>query len=172
MADSLRAPGADPVNCRRCGKPLARRSIGFGCAACGGLFIGGDEWDGIVAKIRAGDRVDVATIVPPPPGSPQPDRLKPVSCASCGGPMDRLPFGARSGIVVDVCAKHGIWLDGGELVGVLEFVRRLWANNGRILTPEEQRDAIAERDLLLVKIEDDRREAERLAMERSEDDGD
>jgi Zn-finger nucleic acid-binding protein len=37
--------------------------------------------------------------------------------------MTRVNFGARSGIVVDVCYEHGTWFDRGELQAALEFVR-------------------------------------------------
>jgi Zn-finger nucleic acid-binding protein len=37
--------------------------------------------------------------------------------------MNRMNFGIRSGIVLDVCRAHGTWFDGGELGAVLDFVR-------------------------------------------------
>ncbi len=36
--------------------------------------------------------------------------------------MNRKNFGASSGVIVDVCAKHGTWFDAGELPRVLAFV--------------------------------------------------
>jgi Zn-finger nucleic acid-binding protein len=36
--------------------------------------------------------------------------------------MNRQNFAHSSGIVLDVCAKHGVWLDRGELERVLGFV--------------------------------------------------
>ena len=77
--------------------------------------------------------------------------------------MERVPFAARSAINVDICPRHGIWLDSGELVGVFEFVRRLWKDNGgHILSVDEKRDAAVARELLKFQIEDDaRKEAER-----------
>jgi Zn-finger nucleic acid-binding protein len=36
--------------------------------------------------------------------------------------MNRKNFGGMSGVVVDVCKKHGTWFDEGELPRVLEFV--------------------------------------------------
>jgi hypothetical protein len=38
--------------------------------------------------------------------------------------MNRKNFGGTSGIIVDVCAKHGTFFDTGELPRVLAFVRR------------------------------------------------
>lgn len=36
--------------------------------------------------------------------------------------MNRVNFGRRSGVIVDVCRAHGTWFDAGELVAALEFV--------------------------------------------------
>jgi len=37
--------------------------------------------------------------------------------------MNRRNFGKLSGVIVDVCSKHGIWFDLGELPRVMAFVR-------------------------------------------------
>jgi len=35
--------------------------------------------------------------------------------------MARRSFGHRSGVVVDRCQEHGVWLDNGELIHLLEW---------------------------------------------------
>jgi len=47
-----------------------------------------------------------------------------VPCPRCQRLMNRKNFAQGSGIVLDVCAKHGIWLDRGELVRLLGFVEK------------------------------------------------
>lgn len=44
-------------------------------------------------------------------------------CVVCQQMMNRKNFGTVSGVIVDVCAKHGTWFDAGELPQVLEFVK-------------------------------------------------
>ena len=44
-----------------------------------------------------------------------------VTCACCGGQMERGRFAASSGVVVDVCPRHGVWLDQGELAHVAAY---------------------------------------------------
>ncbi|MCR9159176.1 MAG: zf-TFIIB domain-containing protein [Nannocystaceae bacterium] len=44
-------------------------------------------------------------------------------CPLCKQSMLRRNFGSISGIVVDVCAKHGTFFDYGELPEVVDFVR-------------------------------------------------
>ncbi|MBN1600957.1 MAG: zf-TFIIB domain-containing protein [Chitinispirillaceae bacterium] len=43
-----------------------------------------------------------------------------IQCPVCKGLMNRVNFGARSGVVIDKCI-HGIWLDNGELRKLLEW---------------------------------------------------
>jgi Zn-finger nucleic acid-binding protein len=52
--------------------------------------------------------------------------LRYIPCLVCGELMCRRQYrhhGAFSGIVVDLCRTHGIWLDQGELPKILDFVR-------------------------------------------------
>ena len=35
--------------------------------------------------------------------------------------MNRVNFGHRSGVVVDRCKAHGIWLDNGEITHLMEW---------------------------------------------------
>lgn len=44
-------------------------------------------------------------------------------CVVCQQMMNRKNFGTVSGVIVDVCAKHGTWFDAGELPQVFEFVK-------------------------------------------------
>lgn len=45
-----------------------------------------------------------------------------VACPRCGELMARRNFGRTSGILVDTCKKHGIWLDRGELRRVVDYL--------------------------------------------------
>jgi Zn-finger nucleic acid-binding protein len=45
-----------------------------------------------------------------------------IPCPVCSGIMNRSAFGRVSGVVVDVCRKHGVWFDAGELFEVVRFV--------------------------------------------------
>jgi Zn-finger nucleic acid-binding protein len=61
-------------------------------------------------------------------------------CPSCGELMHRQLHGRRSGVVVDRCRDHGLWLDAGELRQLLEWTRA----GGQLL--EQQRRLEQERD--------------------------
>jgi Zn-finger nucleic acid-binding protein len=44
-----------------------------------------------------------------------------VKCPVCRVLMNRVNFGQRSGVVADRCISHGIWLDSGELMHLMEW---------------------------------------------------
>ena len=44
-----------------------------------------------------------------------------IKCPVCRELMNRINFGARSGVIVDRCKAHGIWLDGGELKHLMQW---------------------------------------------------
>lgn len=46
-----------------------------------------------------------------------------IKCPVCSRLMHRLNYGAKSGVIVDSCKEHGIWLDGGELRQLLEWTK-------------------------------------------------
>ena len=44
-------------------------------------------------------------------------------CPVCERLMQRRNWGLRSGVLVDVCAAHGVWFDADELARILGWVR-------------------------------------------------
>jgi Zn-finger nucleic acid-binding protein len=46
-----------------------------------------------------------------------------INCPICQKFMNRINFGTASGVIVDTCKGHGIWLDGGELRHLLEWTK-------------------------------------------------
>jgi Zn-finger nucleic acid-binding protein len=59
-----------------------------------------------------------------------------VKCPVCATVMSRVNYGTRSGIIVDKCPDHGIWLDGGELRQLFE-----WTKAGGALLEKERQEA-------------------------------
>lgn len=50
-------------------------------------------------------------------------------CPMCSERMSHLNFGGRSGVILDRCGKHGLWLDGGELRRLAEW----WRAGGKLI---------------------------------------
>lgn len=123
------------VACPRCDAPSSRaplvhRTLGnaavWMCAHCRGCFVHRSDWDTLVSAICEGESIErLRAMVPPPPGAgPTTQQLfQAVACPMCGAPTERVTFAARSHVVIDVCAAHGIWFDAAELVSVLNFLR-------------------------------------------------
>ncbi|HET7540667.1 MAG TPA: zf-TFIIB domain-containing protein [Polyangiaceae bacterium] len=81
------------------------------------------------------------------PTKAQVERVRYRPCAVCQQPMNRKNFGGASGVIVDVCARHGTWFDPGELPQVLAFVKSGGLVRERAREQARQREARAhERD--------------------------
>lgn len=46
-----------------------------------------------------------------------------IDCPVCRKLMNRINFGGGSGVIIDKCRDHGVWLDGGELRQIMEWVK-------------------------------------------------
>lgn len=53
---------------------------------------------------------------------PETGPIQYVSCPRCGRYMNRENFSKISGIVIDRCGDHGVWLDAGELERIRLFI--------------------------------------------------
>lgn len=113
--------------CPDCKVPLQAFKAGAGelraCVRCGGQMV----THGLLRALLE-QRETLGSAVPSPGALPRanplndPVRYRP--CPSCQQLMNRKNFGGASGIIVDVCSRHGTFFDPGELPRVLAFVRR------------------------------------------------
>lgn len=89
------------------------------CGRCGGQFVEHALLEELLERREVHRPVERA---PPRPHNPLARPVRYVGCPRCGVLMNRNNFGGASGIVVDVCSRHGVWFDAGELPRVLAFV--------------------------------------------------
>jgi Zn-finger nucleic acid-binding protein len=93
------------------------------CDRCGGQFV---ELDALRDLIERHDRLDVGVGVARARSSVRSlqaqAQVRYVACPVCSALMNRRNFGGASGVIVDVCARHGTWFDLGELPRALAFV--------------------------------------------------
>ncbi|HVT19208.1 MAG TPA: zf-TFIIB domain-containing protein [Thermoanaerobaculia bacterium] len=136
--------GATSLHCPACpGESLRSRRLGESLAAaecprCGGLWLDNTVFEIVAARARQGHLAELAAALPAPgseavgapvprapvPRVPQGPAASPAQparaggayrpCAVCGALMNRRNYGRSSGVILDVCQKHGIWfgLDG------------------------------------------------------------
>jgi Zn-finger nucleic acid-binding protein len=62
-------------------------------------------------------------------------------CPECGVLMNRINYAAMSGVVIDQCKEHGMWLDNGELVHLMEWRKA----GGKLLAERKEKQAQQER---------------------------
>lgn len=133
----------DALHCSGCGWQLGLEPIGqtdstacpdcelpleaFGCEAgllrdcpgCGGQFVEHALLKQLI------ERREVYGMTAPRHSArdnPLDQPVRYIPCPICKTTMNRKNFGRSSGIIVDICHRHGIWFDPGELPRVLAFV--------------------------------------------------
>ena len=116
-------PRDGPLECTVCRVPMAALDCGPGllhdCGRCGGQFV---EHAALRDLLERHDQLDIPRVRPAPVPRPAVEQVRYVACPVCRTLMNRKNYGAGSGVVVDVCSKHGTWFDTGELPRVLAFV--------------------------------------------------
>jgi Zn-finger nucleic acid-binding protein len=95
------------------------------CNECFGIFFDRYELEDLLeAAISRVDDVDFQRLVTlVEEGRKQEHGVGYVRCPVCANHMYRRAYGRQSGIVVDTCKAHGVWLDGGELGSILRWAR-------------------------------------------------
>ena len=72
-----------------------------------------------------------------------------VKCPVCSTMMNRINFGTRSGVVIDHCKEHGVWLDAGELRQLCEWMKA----GGKLLDEERAEERKKEEMALEEKLQ-------------------
>lgn len=130
--------------CPRCAIPLKTIDLKLKglflverCETCLGLFFDPGELEALLAATVANvfdiNRKQLARI-----GTlrNQEYGVSYIRCPVCTTVMNRVNFGARSGVIVDRCKEHGVWLDGGELRHLFEWMKA----GGKMLDIQRQEE--------------------------------
>ncbi|MBP6003655.1 MAG: zf-TFIIB domain-containing protein [Pyrinomonadaceae bacterium] len=113
--------------CPRCKTKLDHLSIGSTnfreCSKCDGLWSNVEDFERLCATREEqsavlgfmGDRERKIESI---------STIKYVPCPDCRQLMNRSNFARASGIIIDVCKKHGVWFDADELPKIVEFIQK------------------------------------------------
>ena len=151
--DAKHAPDSDRF-CPRCSVKMSTIDLGIEgkffierCAKCFGIFFDPAELEALIDKsvsnVYVIDRQRMAAIIEQESVADFVS-VTYVKCPVCRELMNRKSYGSRSGVIVDICKPHGVWMDGGELRQLLK-----WTKAGG-------------------KLYDDKRQAERARAEELE----
>ncbi|HIJ87501.1 MAG TPA: hypothetical protein HPP97_07405 [Desulfuromonadales bacterium] len=103
------------------------------CNQCLGLFFDPNELEALleatVTNVFSIDRKQLDSINSLKKGDYGVSYIK---CPVCSTIMNRVNFGVKSGVIVDRCREHGVWLDGGELRHLFEWMKA----GGKLLQQE------------------------------------
>lgn len=128
------ATRATPM-CPTCNCPLEedgfRESIIDICPKCQGIWLDSEEFNFHAAER---DVYSDATIPKKFTRKPLEEKKAYLPCVRCGSLMGRQHFRKVSGVLIDVCRDHGVWLDAGEL----EQIRCFIANGGLDLSQDKE----------------------------------
>jgi len=114
--------------CPRCQGGLRIRSLDAAdvveCSDCGGLWLRPELFDEVCRRALH-ESPPARTGTPTARRSPE-RTIAYIPCLCCSEPMTRRQYtssGRASGVVIDVCKNHGVWLDHDELSRIIAFAR-------------------------------------------------
>lgn len=118
------------LRCPRCSQTrLFNRKIGDftvdECPSCSGVWVDAAAFDRIVsqqAKRQAEEFRRGGLHGQPVRSKIEPEQVVYLKCPTCGQHMHRRNFGRASGVIIDECSHHGVWLDCDELGKIAAFV--------------------------------------------------
>lgn len=94
------------------------------CPSCGGVWLDKASFAHLAAEARDQARTQGRSLVHKHPTTVRPQKGPAYRrCVECDTVMQRKNYGRKSGVIVDVCAKHGIWFDLHEMEEVLGWLR-------------------------------------------------
>jgi len=128
---TVEAPRSDRF-CPRCHIPLQtidlhleKKFLIERCERCLGLFFDPGELEALLEKavtnVRAVDPQRLREVQNVKRSHEYP--VSYIDCPVCRRLMNRVNLGSRSGVIADQCREHGMWLDGGELRQVMEWLK-------------------------------------------------
>jgi Zn-finger nucleic acid-binding protein len=112
-----------PPVCPRCKVPLEirmREGQEYDlCPRCGGLWLDKIEFQTATRPYDVYKKDDLKNAYLREPVKDTPEYIP---CVRCGNLMNRKNFRRISGVIIDECGRHGIWLDAGELEKIRLFI--------------------------------------------------
>jgi Zn-finger nucleic acid-binding protein len=91
----------------------------FGCQECDGMFIPHetfhmmqDAHERIIETTGSVERAHIDVTA----------NVSYLRCPECKNMMNRKNFARVSGVIIDLCSRHGVWFDSGEMEKIMHFI--------------------------------------------------
>jgi len=114
-------------NCPRCKTEMVSKQLGdavlLECSRCLGLWLNVATFERICADREQQSEVLGAATLATSDRTIAAGKVSYIPCPECSQLMNRANFASCSGVIVDLCKKHGIWFDRDELSRIIEFIR-------------------------------------------------
>lgn len=134
--------------CPACSTGMPPRLVGGvgvnECLSCHGLWAPGESFDLLVSRAidarQQASPAELHALKPRVTGSnPTRQGVQYRNCPECDVHMARRNYRKKSGVIIDTCSEHGVWLDADELEQIAGFI--LSGAAGERIEPEsaEQR---------------------------------
>lgn len=107
------------------------------CGKCGGIWTSVDAFERLCADQEQQAAV-LSFIGSKPKTGANPVAISYVPCPDCSQLMNRSNFARSSGVIIDLCKKHGVWFDADELPKIIEFIN----SGGMARSREKEKIAI------------------------------
>lgn len=112
------------------------------CPECYGLFFDPHELELLMDKFTEFEKVSSIDLKKyNEENSSISTKIKYIRCPVCGDTMQRKSYGYRSGVIIDRCAKHGIFLDAGEFSHLVEWKK----SGGEVLAKKYEKRKVQEK---------------------------
>jgi Zn-finger nucleic acid-binding protein len=112
--------------CPRCRSDMVLATIGSAavleCERCLGLWLDVPSFVKICADREQQSAVLGVALHAPTSAAHETSKVNYVPCPECSQLMNRMNFARCSGVIVDICKKHGTWFDRDELSRIVEFI--------------------------------------------------
>lgn len=135
-------------DCPRCKISLSKLEVGGTflreCSKCDGLWADVDTFENVCAD-REKQSAVLGFISEKPTVEEGRSKISYVPCPDCGQLMNRSNFARSSGVIIDICKKHGVWFDPEELPKIIEFIQK---GGMELARKKERTDLEDERDRL------------------------
>ena len=117
---------AEETHCPRCESDLRARTVDkidlVECGSCAGLWLSHETFKQLCERTDEGKLVTRSMPTAKVHKLQVDEKVMYLKCPICSSLMNRKNFSSSSGVIIDLCREHGVWLDHSELEKIMRFI--------------------------------------------------